>query len=341
MQADGSHHDWLEGRGEKMVLLVMIDDATSQTVARFCPAETTEGYLELLKRYLRKRGRMVAIYADRDSVFYATDGEGRAVETQFGRACRELGIQLIPAGSPQAKGRVERFNGTAQDRLVKELRLVGASTMEQANAVLDKTFLPWFHRRCTVRAASGNDAHRPLHPSLDLGAILSVQETRTVANDYTIRLDNRIYQLPPPAWPGLRGGKVIVERRLDGKLRMRFRGRYLKFELFGPAEPGALPPDEASRSQTTRSGASPRSLSPGQTPAEPSEKEGSATTAAEPSAVRLAGGRSGRTPAGPCPPDGVGKAIGKLPWRPPPGHPWKRSWKKRRKVQEDIPILAN
>ncbi|MCK4275297.1 MAG: ISNCY family transposase, partial [Phycisphaerae bacterium] len=126
VQADGSIHDWLEGRGAGMTLLVMIDDATSKVVARFFPAETTEGYFALLGRYLRKHGRMVAIYADRNSIFFATDANGEPVLTQFGRAVQELGIELIPAGSPQAKGRVERFNGTAQDRLVKELRLAGA-----------------------------------------------------------------------------------------------------------------------------------------------------------------------------------------------------------------------
>ncbi len=131
VQADGSIHDWLEGRGPGMTLLVMIDDATSKVMARFYPGETTEGYMDLLGRYVRKRGRMVAIYADRNSIFFATDGDNEPVLTQFGRALEELGIRLIPAGSPQAKGRVERFNGTAQDRLVKELRLAGAATIEQ------------------------------------------------------------------------------------------------------------------------------------------------------------------------------------------------------------------
>jgi len=242
-QADGSHHDWLEARGPKMVLLVMIDDATSKTVARFYPAETTEGYMDLLRRYLGKHGRMVAIYADHDSVFFMQDRDGQPVLTQFGRALKELGIALIPAGSPQAKGRVERFNGTAQDRLVKELRLANACTMEQANKVLDKTFLPWFNRRCTVKPGSGNNAHRPLHPSMNLGAILSIQDKRKVANDYTIRLDNQVYQLLKPALPGQRGGWVTVEKRLDGSLCIRFNDKYLAYHQIGPADrTGALPP---------------------------------------------------------------------------------------------------
>jgi len=325
VQADGSHHDWLEGRGPQMVLLVMIDDATSKTTARFHPAETTEGYMDLLRRYLRKHGRMVAIYADHDSVFFARDAQREPVLTQFGRALRELGIELIPAASPQAKGRVERFNGTAQDRLVKELRLAKASTIQQANAVLDKTFLPWFNRRCTVKPASPNDAHRPLHPSMNLPAILSLQHRRKVANDYTIRLDNQVYQLLPPAVPGLRGGWVILEQRLDGSMHLRFHGRYLKYKALGPAS-GALPPN-------------PRSLPLCRTPAE-AQKEGHADAAAQPSAVRPAAGRSGRTPAEPCPPDGKQNATAKKPWRPPPEHPWRKFRINSRTTKEDILTLA-
>jgi transposase len=227
VQADGSHHDWLEGRGEKMVLVVMIDDATSKTVARFYPAETTEAYMDLLGRYVRKHGRMKGMYVDRAGIFRAETSDPydpRPVLTQFSRALGELEIELILANTPQAKGRVERFHQTAQDRLVKELRLAGATTMEEANAVLENVFLAWFNRHKTVRAASANHAHRPLHSSMNLAAILSIQEKRKVANDYTIRLDNQVYQLLPPALPGLRGGMVTVERRLDGSLRLRFQG---------------------------------------------------------------------------------------------------------------------
>ena len=250
VQADGSIHDWLEGRGERMTLLVMIDDATSRTVARFYEAETTEGYFDLLGRYVRKHGRMVSIYADRNSVFFATDASGEAVLTQFGRACEALGVTLIPAGSPQAKGRVERFNGTAQDRLVKELRLAGARTLEEANEVLDRVFLPWFNRRCVVKPASGNDAHRRLHQSMDLKAILSVQETRKVANDYTIRFAGRTYQLLRPALPGLRGGRVTVEQRLDGTLHLRFKGKYLKYEVVAETPAGQTEPPTCAKAAT-------------------------------------------------------------------------------------------
>ena len=311
----GSEHDWLEGRGPRMVLLVMIDDATSKVVARFYPAETTEGYMDLLWRYLRKHGRMVALYTDHDSVFCGECPDKKPAQTQFARALEELDIGWIGAGSPQAKGRVERFNGTAQDRLVKELRLAKAATIEQANAVLDKTFLPWFNRRCAVKAASGNDAHRALDRAMPLAAILSIQEKRHVANDYTIRLENRVYQLLPPVYPGLRGGRVIVERRLNGSLHIRFKDQYLKFRAVGSAAlPGALPPR-------------PRSLARGQASAEGPKSEGPAAEATRPSAVRLAAGRSGRTPAEPCPPNGKRSLPEDLKVSPRPGRAWMENFR--------------
>ena len=242
VQADGSEHDWLEGRGERMTLITFIDDATSRTVARFHPAETTAAYMDVLGRWLRRHGRPAALYTDYDSVFVDNMPGGKAAQTQFGRALEELGIGWIGAGSPQAKGRVERFNGTAQNRLVKELRLAGARTMDEANTVLQKVFLPWFNRRCTVRPASPNDAHRPLDPSMNMAAILCHQERRHVANDYTVRFENRVYQILPPPLPGLRGGRVILERRSNGSLRLRFKEVYLKFKVAARSS-GALPPD--------------------------------------------------------------------------------------------------
>jgi hypothetical protein len=143
VQADGRHHDWLEGRGPWMVLVAMIDDATSKVTARFYAGETTEAYMDLLGRYVKRHGRMAALYVDRHSIFRAEDqhpDDPRPCLTQLSRALEELPIELILAHSPQAKGRIERFFQTAQDRLVKELRLAGAQTINAANAVLEKTF---------------------------------------------------------------------------------------------------------------------------------------------------------------------------------------------------------
>jgi len=240
VQMDTSIHDWLEGRGESMVLTAMIDDATGRILARFYRGETTEGHMDLLGRWIGKHGRPVSLYTDRDSIYRTEgrDGEGRP--TQLGRALGELDTQLILAYSPQAKGRVERLFGTLQDRWVKELRLKKVRTIREANAVLDKQLIPGFNRRFTVKATSTNDAHRPLQPRQNLAAILSIQHKRTVSNDYTFRFQNRVYQLLPPAWPGLRGGQVVIECRLDGTMAIRFRQRYLKYQ---EACLGAPPPN--------------------------------------------------------------------------------------------------
>jgi len=358
VQADASDHDWLEGRGPRMALVGVIDDATSRALARFHESETTEAYMDVLGRWVKKYGRPLAGYTDRHGIFRAEDAQGNATATQFSRALGELGIELILANSPQAKGRVERLWGTAQDRLVKELRLAGAATIEAANAVLESVFLPWFNRRCTVKPSSPNDAHLPLGPGHDLAAILCRQERRVVANDYTIRLDNRVYQLLPPPWPGERGGEVVVELRLDGSMHVRFKQRYLPFrEVPPPAKaPEAQAGAGAGGAGAGGAGAgfagqapgplgalppNPRSLTPGPIPAgaggaaQGAEKKakGGAAEAAPPPAVHRAGGRSGRTPAEPCPPGGGNCGTRPKARRPPPpDHPWRRSWRDNRTV---------
>ena len=318
-QADASEHDWLEGRGPMLTLVGMIDDATDRVALHFYESETTESYMDILRRWIGKHGRPASWYSDRHGIFRAEEkvaghDQKQSVLTQFSRALKELGVELILAGSPQAKGRVERLWGTAQDRLVKELRLAKARTIDQANVVLEQKFTPWFNRRCTQKAASGNDAHRPLGTSLDLDAILSIQHERVVGNDYTIRIDNQVYQLLPPAWPGLRKGKVIVERRADGSMRVRFKRRYLEFKAIQDADataemPGALPPD-------------PRSLSLEPIPAGGGKRE-DRVESTRPPAVHRPAGRSGRTPALPYPADGKSCGTSKGAYRPPPSHPWR------------------
>ena len=321
IQADASEHDWLEGRGPLLALVGMIDDATDRVVLRFHASETTGAYMDVLRRWIAKHGRPASWYSDRHGIFRAEERvagyeQKQSVATQFSRALGELGIELILAGSPQAKGRVERLWGTAQDRLVKELRLAKAKTIEQANEVLESKFTPWFNRRCVHKPASGNDAHRPLGKGFDLDAILSIQHQRVVGNDYTIRLDNQVYQLLPPAWPGLRKGTVIVEQRADGSMHARFKRRYLKFaavkDAVAAAEmPGALPPD-------------PRSLAHEPIPAGEKRKSPAVKTTG-PDAVHRTDGRSGRTPALPCPPAGGSCGRGKAAYRPASTHPWRRT----------------
>src|SRR5262249_3904661 len=158
----------------------------------------------------------------------------RAGETQFGRALAELAIERITAYSPQAKGRVERFFGTAQDRWVKELRLLGATTRAQANALLRQKLVPEFNRRFSVAAARRRDAHRDLGAEHCLPRILCLQHRRRVDNDYTVRFRNRCFQLHRPAWPGLRRGQVVIEERADGKLLIRFGEHYLRYQEIPP-----------------------------------------------------------------------------------------------------------
>ena len=223
VQWDTSEHDWLEGRGEKLYLIAMIDDATSRLFARFVRHDSTEENMKLLWSYLEEFGRPVSFYTDKASLFQTAEKRKRdepGVEkdpvemppTQIGRALRELGIIWIAAHSPQAKGRVERSFLTAQDRLVKGMRVAGVTTLEQANAYLTNEYLVWWERELTVEAANPDDAHRRLEKSHDLAASLSHVETRQVRPDYTLRWDGRLYQIERAAvTPGLRGANVRVE----------------------------------------------------------------------------------------------------------------------------------
>jgi Helix-turn-helix domain len=322
VQMDTSIHDWTEGRGEAMVLMHMIDDATSRLLARFYDADTVLNHMDLLRRWLQAFGRPLALYTDRHSIFEVQD-KGQALseaETQFGRALRELSIELIRARSPQAKGRVERSFGTAQDRVVKEMRLAKVKTIDQANALLDGGLLAKHNRLFSVPPCHSGDAHRAIGTAFNVAAILSVQEQRTVANDYTVRFENRHYQLDKPIYPGERGGKVVIEIRLDGTMAIRFGKHYLTYhEIVAAAALGGSAPQ------------TPRSLThPGPTPE--GEKENSASfDEAESSGVQPTGGRSGRTSAEPYPPDGGAEDTNKGPYRPAADHPWRRGFHAKRK----------
>jgi hypothetical protein len=320
VQIDASIHDWLEGRGEELVLITLIDDATSHLMARFYPSGTVEAHLDLVGRWLRRHGRPLPFYSDRHSIFEPQD-KGKALpdaQTQFGRALHELGIELIRAHSPQAKGRVERSFGTAQDRWVKELRLAGATTGAEANAVLGR--LPAAHNRRFGKAArQEGDAHRPLGPEQDLAAILSIQEERVVGNDYTIRFRNRFYQPLAPVYPGERGGKVVIELRLDGSMAVRFRGHYLKYrELAAGSSGGRRPPDPPEFSAWAADASA------------GSEMGRTSAREAAPPGVQPADGRSDRTPAEPYPPDGGGEDTKKGQRRPAEEHPWRKPFKRRK-----------
>jgi len=239
VQLDGSEHAWFEDRGPKCALLIFIDDATSRILyGRFITVEDTANLMTCAKAYLKLNGRPVAFYVDKDSIYkvnkQATVEEELRDETplsQFTRAMGELGIGMIFANSPQAKGRVERGFRTHQDRLVKELRLAGISDMEAANEFLE-TYIPEHNAKFAVAPASRGDAHRSLLHAHKLEGILCSKLNRTVANDYTLRYRNKFMQLDAEQKVRVRpGALVVVEERLDGRLHLKLKDAYLRYKL--------------------------------------------------------------------------------------------------------------
>jgi hypothetical protein len=261
---DSSEFRWLEERGPTLQLIALIDDASSRFWGRFVEHDSTEENLRTLQEWLRRYGRPVALYTDKGSVFAVNplpplDEQlaGEPAQSQFGRALRELDIRWIAAHSPQAKGRIERLFGTLQDRLVKELRLAGVNTIEQANRFLQEQFVPAWEQRFTVAPRQSQDAHRRLRREHRLEQILSVRQPRSVAHDYTVRYEGQRWAIPrAEVRPGLRGARVQVERRLDGSAWVRFRNGYLSLTpcpaaapLWAASPSGLRPPGLAATSQ--------------------------------------------------------------------------------------------
>lgn len=235
VQGDGSPHAWFEERGPRCTLLAYIDDATSRLLAlRFAPTETTHDYFELTRSYLRQHGKPLAFYVDKHSIFRNNNETDKFDDaTQFGRAMKELDIELICANSPQAKGRVERLNRTLQDRLLKELRLRNINSIVEANAYLP-TFMEDHNRRFAVAAKSDIDAHRPLLASDDLDRILCKCSTRTVSRDMTLQYETKLYQIIEPNYVHrLRHASVLIREQADGTMVIEHRGRQLNFTSLG------------------------------------------------------------------------------------------------------------
>ena len=228
VQIDGSEHDWFEGRDRRCVLMELVDDATGLGYARFYPSETTEAVFDVLSRWFTKHGLPRAIYSDRHSIYRDEDHPDRP--TQVGRALGELGVELIQARSPQAKGRVERRHGLMQDRLVKEMRLRNIRTIEQANALLDGMFMEDMNRRYAVKAKRGDDLHRRMSPSFDLAGIMCVREKRVVGKDWCVRWKNRLLQIAPEHERLSIAGKTVwVKQLADRQIRVEHEGRILKW----------------------------------------------------------------------------------------------------------------
>lgn len=234
VQIDGSHHRWFEERGEMACLMVMVDDATGRAMAHMAPGETRQAALSVLGQWVRAHGVPQALYLDRNSI-YVADREPNARErragtgplTAFGRVCHGLGIRLIAARSPQAKGRVERLNRTLQDRLVKELRLRGISTIDAANAMLPD-FLAALNERFAQAPLRLANRHRQLAPGQTLREALAVEVRRVVQNDWTFAHRGESHQIlrQPNAPPAK--GKILVREYLDGRLGAFWQGRRLR-----------------------------------------------------------------------------------------------------------------
>lgn len=242
VQLDGSDHEWFEQRRERAVLMVMVDDAQSEVWAQFFEQETTTASYDMVEGWGRRNGLPASLYVDRDSIYrceglgsIADQLAGKEPETQFGRAMKQLGVELILANSPQAKGRVERMNGTLQDRLVKALRLEGINDLETANQYLRQTFLPAFNRRFKVQAASPVDMHRSLPRNLD--EVLSWEHPRVVQRDWTLSCEGLWYQLDRQHEAmSLVGRKVIVRKLRSGAVQLVYRGAKLRYRQL-PARP--------------------------------------------------------------------------------------------------------
>lgn len=227
LQMDGSHHDWFEGRRGTAVLMVMIDDATGRIFARFFENESWESAATMLRSYAARHGLPRALYVDRHSIYRAdwepTPDEilaGIEPTTQFGRAMRDLDVELIRARSPQAKGRVERVNRTLQDRLVKDLTRAGISDLESANRYLEETYHQRFNQQFGRSAAKQADVHRVVTDERLL-LMLSLQENRVVQPDWTVRWQNGFLQLPRAAAEQVQPGqRVVISSQLDGRLRI-------------------------------------------------------------------------------------------------------------------------
>ena len=265
LQADGSRHDWLEGRGPWLTLVGMIDDANNEIPgACFREEEDAAGYFLVLQQVCQHQGIPQAVYADQHTIFQSPSQPtveqeltGKLPRTQFGRLVDELGIQLIAARSPQAKGRIERLWGTLQDRLVKELRKAEACDLESANRVL-VTYLPKFNARFRVEAAQPGSAYVPWPPERDPEDYFCFKYSRTVTNDNTVSFNNHRLQIPPgPQRKSYAKARVELRHYLDGSLAVFYQGQNLasfqpatpappRVGQFQPAAPPITPPPLAS-----------------------------------------------------------------------------------------------
>lgn len=232
LQIDGSEHDWFEGRGPECVFMGYIDDATGNPFGRFYPYEGTLPAMDSFKGYVEEYGIPASIYLDKHSTYKSTKKQSIEDQlnnqehlSQFARAVTELGVNIIYADSPQAKGRIERLFNTFQDRVIKEMRLQGISSIAEGNRFL-KRYLPVYARRFGVKPAKEGDLHRPLPKDIELNKILCKKTECALRNDFTVAYDKKLYQVED----NIRAKKIIVEERTDGSMLIRHKGAILKFK---------------------------------------------------------------------------------------------------------------
>lgn len=240
VQLDGSFHRWFEDRGPDSCLLTMVDDATGRSLGRFGPHETIWAAVTILRTWIERYGIPRALYTDWKNVYVRRPNQeeretGAEPLTQFGRMCAVLGIKIIPASSPQAKGRIERMHGTHQDRLVKKLRRKRIADVESANAFLDAEYWVEHNRRFSQAPASADDFHAAVPRSVRLDTVFRLEEPRTVSNDWVVRYDNRLLQLERQSHRPPARSRVHIFEDVAGQLEIRYRDRVIRWtELATP-----------------------------------------------------------------------------------------------------------
>jgi hypothetical protein len=248
VQLDGSFHPWFEDRGPHSCLLTLVDDATGRSLGRFGAQETIWAAVAILRTWLEQYGIPQALYTDWKNVYVRRPNQeeretGAEPLTQFGRMCATLGIQIIPASSPQAKGRIERNHGTHQDRLVKKLRRHGIADVEAANAFLEREYWADHNRRCAQPPASADDFHLAVPRGVQLDTVFRLAEKRTVSNDWVVRYDNRFLQIARQSHHPPARSTVLVFEAADGQLEIRYRDRVMRWQ--------EIPADSLLATQTT------------------------------------------------------------------------------------------
>jgi transposase len=247
VQLDGSFHAWYEARGPRRCLITMVDDATSRSAGRFSEEETIWAVAAVLRQWIEQHGVPLALYTDWKNVYVRAataveQGAGVVPLTQFGRMCAALKIQIIPASSPQAKGRVERNHGTHQDRLVKKLRRQAIAADGPANTFLETTYWPQHNARFAQVPASAGDFHRRRPSAAVLDRVFRLEETRTVGQDWVVRYHNRYLQLARQSGHAPARSTVVVGERADGQLEIRYRDRLMRWTELAAGTRMAPPP---------------------------------------------------------------------------------------------------